>query len=76
VEDLRIEHGATDVPATGLVELLDPLPDAATIAEALAASFGAEFEIEVTPVDLSPAERATAMKARVKYRDDAWTWRR
>lgn len=76
VEDLRIEDGAIAVPATGLAELLDPLPDVATIAEAVAASFGAEFEIEVTPVDLSSAEREAAMKVHLKYRDDAWTWRR
>lgn len=76
VEDLRVGRGTADVPATGLAELLNPLPDVATISEAVAASFGAELEIEVTPVVLSPAERAAADRAHVKYRDDAWTWRR
>jgi lipoate-protein ligase A len=76
VEDLRIgSAGATEVPATALAELLDPLPDVPTISEALAASFRAELEIEVAQVDLSPAERAAAERAHAKYQADAWTWR-
>lgn len=77
VEDLRIgSAGAAEVPATGLAELLSPLPDVATISEVLAASFGAELEIERVQVDLSQAERAAAEIVHAKYQADAWTWRR
>ena len=77
VEDLRIrDPGAVEVPAKGLTELLDPLPDLATIAHALVASFAAELELETTHVDLSPAEQAAAERAHERYEDDAWTWRR
>jgi len=77
VEDLRIEgRGGIEVPARGLTELLDPLPDVETIAGALVASFAAELELEAKRVDLSPAERAAAESAYVRYEDEAWTWRR
>lgn len=77
VEDLRNGGpGTVEVPATGLSELLDPLPDLETIADALVASFAAEFELEVTKADLSQTERAAAERAHAKYEDGAWTWRR
>lgn len=77
VEDLRIGGPyRADVPATGLAELLDPLPDGETIADSLVDSFGAEFETELTRRDLSEAEEARAEAVHGKYRDDAWTWRR
>jgi lipoate-protein ligase A len=77
VEDLRVGGPrVADVPATGLSEYLDPLPDLETMAEALAGAFGAEMERDVSRTKLTPRERATAERARARYEDDAWTWRR
>ena len=64
------------VPAAGLAEFLDPVPDDETISQALANSFAAEFGRDATREDLTPTERAAAEGARAKYEDDAWTWRR
>jgi lipoate-protein ligase A len=77
VEDLRIGgQGSVAVPAAGLAEFLDPLPDIETVSQALAASFSDELERDATREDLTAAERATAERARTKYEDHAWTWRR
>jgi lipoate-protein ligase A len=77
VEDLRIGGpGSLAVPAAGLAEFLDPLPDIETVSQALAASFSDELERDATSEDLSAAELDTAERTRPKYEDDAWTWRR
>jgi len=77
VEDLRIGRpGSLAVPAAGLAEFLDPLPDIETVSQALAASFSDELERDATREDLTAAERDTAERTRPKYEDDAWTWRR
>ena len=77
VEDLRIGGPpGLQVPAAGLAEILDPLPDLDTIARALAASFAEEFELLSIRADLDPAEKAAAETGRRKYEDEVWTWRR
>jgi lipoate-protein ligase A len=77
VEDLRTGGPpGLQVPAAGLAEILDPLPDLDTIARALAASFSEEFELLTIRADLEPAETAAAETGRRKYEDEAWTWRR
>ncbi len=77
VEELRIGGpGPVAVPAAGLAEFLDPLPDIETVSEALAASFSVELERDATLEDLTAAERDTAERTLAKYEDDAWTWRR
>ena len=77
VEDLRIGGpGSLAVPAAGLAEFLDPLPDIETVSQALAVSFSDELERDATSEDLSAAELDTAERTRPKYEDDAWTWRR
>lgn len=77
VEDLRVGGpGAVAVPAAGLAEFLDPLPDLERISQALAASFSDELERDAAREDLTTTERAAAERARTKYEDDAWTWRR
>jgi lipoate-protein ligase A len=77
VEDLRVGGpGAVAVPAAGLAEFLDPLPDLERISQALAASFSDELERDAAREDLTPTERAAAERGRTKYEDDAWTWRR
>jgi lipoate-protein ligase A len=77
VEDLRVGGpGSLVVPAAGLAEFLDPLPDIETISQALAASFSDEFERDATREDLTAEERTAAERTRPKYEDDAWTWRR
>lgn len=77
VEDLRTGGaGPVDVPAAGLSEFLDPVPDVETICEALADSFAAELGRGVRREDLTPRERDAAEQAHAHYEDDAWTWRR
>jgi len=77
VEDLRVGgSGPVDVPAAGLSEFLDPLPDLERISQALADSFAGELARDATREDLTVTERAAAERARTKYEDDAWTWRR
>jgi hypothetical protein len=77
VEDLRIGGpGPVDVPAAGLAEYLDPLPDAETIASALSASFATELACEVTREGLTRIEVQAAEERLVRYEDDVWTWRR
>jgi lipoate-protein ligase A len=77
VEDLRIGGpGSVAVPAAGLAEFLDPLPEDETISQVLANSFATEFGRDATREELTPTERAAAEEARTKYEDDAWTWRR
>ena len=77
VEDLRIGGpGPVEVPATGLADLVEPLPARADIAEALIDSFARELDLEATREDLSPAEATQARSLEEKYTDDAWTWRR
>ena len=77
VEDLRVGGpGSLVVPAAGLAEFLDPLPDIETISQALAASFSDELERDATREDLTAEEHTAAERTRPKYEDDAWTWRR
>ena len=77
VEDLRIGGpGAVDVPAAGLAEYLDPLPDADTIAGALSASFASELGCLVIREELTATELGEADRRLGRYEDDAWTWRR
>jgi lipoate-protein ligase A len=77
VEDLRVSGPAViDVPAACLSEYLDPLPDLETMAEALAGAFAFEMERDVSRETLTPDERAKAERARHRYEDAAWTWRR
>ena len=77
VEELRIGGpGPMEVPATGLADVLDPLPGPADIAEALIASFARELGMEATREDLSAAEARDARSIQDRYTDDAWTWRR
>jgi lipoate-protein ligase A len=77
VEDLRIGGpGSLAVPAAGLAEFLDPLPDIETVSHALAASFSEELERDATRGDLTAGEGTAAERIRPKYEDDAWTWRR
>jgi lipoate-protein ligase A len=77
VEDLRIGgvRGA-EVPAAGLAEYLDPLPDTDTIAAALSVSFAADLGFAVTRGELAEAELEAADRRLARYEDDAWTWRR
>ena len=77
VEDLRSEGpGPVAVPAAGLAELIDPLPGFERMCEALADAFAAELGRSVRTEDLTPEEYAAAERARARYEDDAWTWRR
>jgi len=77
VEDLRTgASGVAEVPAAGLSEFLDSLPDLDAVSAVLAVSFGKEFGRAVVPDVLTRAELAAAGEARAKYEDDAWTWRR
>ena len=77
VEDLRVGGpGSLVVPAAGLAEFLNPLPDIETISHALAASFSDELERDATREDLTAEEHTAAERTRPKYEDDAWTWRR
>jgi lipoate-protein ligase A len=77
VEDLRTGGaGPVEVPAAGLSEFLDPLPDFVRISEVLADSFASELDRGVEREDLTSTERAAAEGARTRYEDDAWTWRR
>jgi lipoate-protein ligase A len=77
VEELRIGGpGSVEVPASGLADLLDPLPGPADIADALIGAFARELEMEATREDLSPDEAQNARAIQDKYSDDTWTWRR
>jgi lipoate-protein ligase A len=77
VEDLRIGGpGPVHVPAAGLAEYLDPLPDADAIAGALSASFANELGCVVTREELTALEFEEAERRLARYEDDAWTWRR
>lgn len=77
VEDLRIGGaGAVDVPAAGLAEYLDPLPDTETIAGALSASFAIVLGCLVVRGELTATEVGEADRRLARYEDDAWTWRR
>lgn len=77
VEDLRVDDSpVAEIPAVGLSELLQPLPDLVGISEAIASSFAAELGSEAVRGDLTAAERSAAGEGRAKYEDDEWTWRR
>lgn len=77
VEELRVGGpGRTDVPAVGLSELLDPLPDLEGISHVMARSFAAELDREVLRAEMASTELEAAARRRAKYEDDAWTWRR
>jgi lipoate-protein ligase A len=76
VEELRIGGPAAPaIPATGLAELLDPLPETMTIARTLAAAFGSELELPTRFEEMRPTERAAAETRQTRYEDPAWTWR-
>lgn len=77
VEELRIGGpGPVEVPAAGLADVLDPLPDRTDIEDALIGSFARELELEATRADLSAAEVRDARSIQDKYVDATWTWRR
>jgi len=77
VEELRIGGPPPqEVPASGLAELLDPLPDPTDLATILATAFGLELGVPVEGQALDREELEVAEKLRHRYEDDAWTWRR
>jgi len=77
VEDLCIgSPPGLQVPAVGLAELLDPVPDLDAIAHALATAFAEELDLLPIRAELEPAERVAAEVGRSKYEDEDWTWRR
>lgn len=77
VEELRIGGApAPEVPAVGLAEVLDPIPEPRALAPALTAAFGVALALPVEMEELSPEENAASGRLRQRYEDDAWTWRR
>ena len=77
VERLRIGGpSASEVPAVGLAELLDPVPDVAQVADALASAFATEISQPLEREPLTPGEEARATGLVERYEDPVWTWRR
>ena len=62
--------------ATTLRALLGAAPDRATIEDALAAGFERYFGIRLAPAPLAPMEQERARQLALRYRSNAWTWRR
>jgi lipoate-protein ligase A len=62
--------------ATTLRALLGAAPDRATVEDALAAGFERYFGIRLAPAPLAPMEQERARQLALRYRSNAWTWRR
>ncbi len=77
VEQLRIGGPpVSEVPAVGLAELIDPVPEVAEIADALASALASVNSLPLENESLTPDEESLALDLVGRYEDPAWTWRR
>lgn len=69
---------ATQVGPGGvaLADVLDESPPAGTLVSALVRGFEREFDLDVSPGELSAEELAESETRMARFADPAWTWRR
>ena len=77
VEDLRVgEHPSVQLPAVGLEELLETMPNGADLERALVSGFEWEFDTTAESGELTARETDQVEMCLQAYQDPAWTWRR